>query len=57
VIELVKLIRRGDKTEALRQWKTVGKTDRKNLGLTKQSFQKEYLEELKYIRKKAMKRR
>ena len=43
---------RGDIKELYRQWKTISVSDRKNLGLTKETFRKEYLEELKNIRTK-----
>lgn len=45
------LSRRGDKAAAEREWKTISKKDRKNLGLTKKEFVKEYLVEIKEVRR------
>ena len=44
--------RRGDKALAEREWKTISKKERKNLGLTKEIFIREFLKELYYIRRK-----
>lgn len=34
------------------QWKTISKKDRKNLGMTKKSFTREFYKEMRYIRSK-----
>ena len=44
--------RRGDKALAEREWKTISKKSRKVMGLSKEAFIKEFLEELYYIRRK-----
>lgn len=54
---MVKLTIRGDKKMALKSYKTIDKATRKDLKLTQKAYVKEFMYELRYIRKKKLMKR